>query len=372
MRITGLTTRLLRVESAPRYGVEGIPPGRPPWWEYPLVTIHTDGGVEGYSMGYGNQGTGRAIAHALREVVYHEIVGADPLRIETIWQRLRLRNRHLYTFSDALSGIVDVALWDIAGKIRGVPVADLLGRIRDRVPAYMTGYRFHPKPQDVYDEVRSAIDAGFRGYKLHFWNTPDRDVPCIRAAREAAGPDFPLMQDLSGTYDFIDALRVGRVLDELEFTWLEEPIPDRRMTDLRRLADQLETPILAGETLSLEELDEHIVRRSCDMVRGDVYIKNGITGLMKACLAAERAGMRMEIHTMATPLLDIANLHVNAAAPTGGFAEVIHPVYRFGLVGHPLEPDADGYLTVPSKPGLGVDLDWDWIDDATVEVIETD
>jgi L-alanine-DL-glutamate epimerase-like enolase superfamily enzyme len=106
------------------------------------------------------------------------------------------------------------------------------------------------------------------------------------------------------------------------------------------------------------------------VARGDVYIKNGVTGLMKAFRLCELHGLRLEVHTMITPLLDVANLHCNCAARNGGFAEVFHPGYRFGLKGKPLDIDADGYLRCPSGPGLGVELDWDWLDRHTVETID--
>ena len=178
------------------------------------------------------------------------------------------------------------------------------------------------------------------------------------------------MQDLSGTYDFESALSVGRVLDELNFYWFEEPVPDRQFGTLRRLADELRTPILAGETLTLEELIEQVRIDSFDLARGDVYLKNGITGLMRAFRFCATRPMRLEVHTMATPLLDVANLHCNLAASNGGFAEVIHPIYRFGLKGTPLDIDAAGLLHAPRSPGLGVELDWDWLDNHTVDVIE--
>jgi L-alanine-DL-glutamate epimerase-like enolase superfamily enzyme len=211
---------------------------------------------------------------------------------------------------------------------------------------------------------------GFQGFKCHFWNDPSRDIPCIRATREAVGPDYPLMQDLNALYNFDDALKVGRVLDELNFTWFEEPIPDRQTGNLRRLADELKTPILGGETVTLDELAEQVRVRAYDIARGDVYLKAGITGLMKAFDFSAAQGMQLEVHTMATPLLDVANLHCNLAAKNSGYAEIIHPIYRFGLKGRPLDIDAEGWLHAPTGPGLGVELDWDWIDDHTVERME--
>jgi L-alanine-DL-glutamate epimerase-like enolase superfamily enzyme len=364
-----MTTRLLTIDARPRFGDEGVPPGRPATWIYPFTTLHTDEGIDGYTMGYGNQGDGRALAQVLHGVFHDEIVGEDPTAIEALWQKLRRLNRHLYAASDAFVGMIDVACWDILGKVAGQPIATLLGLRRTSVPAYATGWAFHPTPEGIYDEVRRMAAEGFTAYKLHFWNDLATDLPCIHAAREAAGPDYVLMQDFSGKYRYTDALAVGRVLDDLGFHWFEEPIPDRQIGNLRRLTDQLRTPILAGETLRLDELAIYLQQGALDIARGDVYMKAGITGLRKAMALCELHGVNLEVHTMASPLLDVANLHVTLAADNAEYAEVIHPVYRFGLVGKPLDIDPAGRLHLPPGPGLGVELDWDWIDNHTVGVL---
>jgi len=189
--------------------------------------------------------------------------------------------------------------------------------------------------------------------------------------REAVGPDIALMLDGYHWYSRTDALFIGRELEKLGFTWFEEPIPDRQLDQLRRLADQLDIPILATETLLLHELPEHLRRGAADIVRGDVLIKDGITGLRKACVAAELFGYDLEIHGLGGFLSDIANLHVALSVENCRFVEAHHPIYEQGLVGRPLAIDADGHRVLPDAPGLGVELDWDWIDDHTQEVIRS-
>ena len=127
MKLSGLTIRQIAIDAAPRYGTEGIPAGRPATWHYPLVILHTDEGIDGYTMGYGNQGDGRAISCLIRDVFWPKIRGENPLEIERLWLRLRRTNRDLYALSDAMSGMIDVALWDILGKLRNAPICDLLG-----------------------------------------------------------------------------------------------------------------------------------------------------------------------------------------------------------------------------------------------------
>jgi L-alanine-DL-glutamate epimerase-like enolase superfamily enzyme len=176
------------------------------------------------------------------------------------------------------------------------------------------------------------------------------------------------MQDASGGYTYANALKVGRVLEKLNFTWFEEPIPDRQLGLLHRLDDELHLPLLVGETLSLGEMPELFRNKPFGYVRGDVLIKGGITGLQKAFALCDLFGANLEIHTAGTPLLDVANLHVACANKNCEYVELHHPIFRFGIKDSPLQADEKGYLHVPRQPGLGVTLDWDWIEDHTIEL----
>jgi L-alanine-DL-glutamate epimerase-like enolase superfamily enzyme len=177
------------------------------------------------------------------------------------------------------------------------------------------------------------------------------------------------MADAGGLYRFTEAMAVGLVLDDLGYCWFEEPISDYHIPLLARLAAELRTPILAGEkTTPLGYLPEYVRQGAVDIVRGDVLMKAGITGMRKLAILAELHGYDLEIHGTLTPLMDIANLHVSGAIRNSEYAEVFwEPFYRFGLKGSPLVPGPDGMLAVPTAPGLGVELDWDWLDDHTLE-----
>ena len=141
------------------------------------------------------------------------------------------------------------------------------------------------------------------------------------------------------------------------------------MEGLKALRSKLNIPILATETVTLDELHLYLAQGATDLARGDVLLKGGITGLKKAFALCELWGMGLEIHAANAPLLDVANLHV-ACSVMGGDIETHHPVFRFGLKNSPLEIDAEGFLHLPDAPGLGVKLDWDWVEDHTAEVLE--
>ena len=369
MKITGMTTRILAIDAAPWFGMDPIPDNIPATWHYPLTVIATDEGIEGWTMGYGANGEGRGSAHQLHDVFLPLILGQNPLHAEHLWQEMMALNRHLYPISDGLVGILDVAFWDIRGKAANLAIGELLGLRRDRVPSYRTGSHYNHTPELVFAEAQSMKQEGYRGYKMTFWDGPQCDIPRLRAAREAVGAEFPLMLDCVSGYTFTQALQVGRALAELGYYWFEEPIPDRQIATLKRLADELAVPILATETTTLRELPEYLVQHAVDLARGDVFIKAGITGLRKAAALAELLGYNLEVHTLHSPLLDIANLHVACSINNCEYVESHHPMFRFGLKNAPLDIDADGCQRVPTAPGLGVELDWDWIDKHTVEII---
>ena len=366
MKITGMVTRVLALDAQPWYGDSPIPDDVPPVWHFPLTCVTTDEGIDGLTMGYGANGEGIGSAHQLHDVYLRAILGKDPLRHEDLWHQLMSLNRHLYPISDGLLGMLDVAFWDIKGKAAGVPIGELLGVCRTEVPAYRTGSHWNLTPEDTFAEAAAILQEGYRGYKLTLYDGPAADIPRAQAAREAVGDDFALMLDAVAEYNFDQALEVGEALARLGYRWFEEPVPDRDISLLEQLTRRLEVPILATETVSLRELPQFLERKAVDLARGDVFIKAGITGLRKALAMCDQVGMNLEIHALHSSLLDIANLHVACSVRNCEFFELHHPMFRFGLKGSPLDIDGNGCLHLPTGPGLGVELDWDWIDDNTV------
>ena len=365
MKITSIESRVIGYDIAEAWG--GILPEaiHDTWYEYSFDAFHTDEGLIGYTNQNANVRDGGAMIDVLHDLYAPFLIGRDPLQVEAIWQELRRLNRHAYNLSDSMAGAIDVALWDIRGKAAGMPIATMLGLARERIGAYATARNVEPTPEDVYTEAEARKTEGYHAFKIQFWDGLDVDIPRFRAAREAVGPDYPLMQDAAGMYTYVQALAAGKVLGELDYAWFEEPIPDRDLFQLQRLTDQLDVPILAGETSRVHELAEAMRLGAFDIARGDVLLKEGITGLRKAAGMAELLGFDIEIHGINQPLLDVANLHVALSISNCRWSETFHPIYYRGLAGEPLKIDAEGYKYLPDGPGLGVEIDWDWIDDHT-------
>jgi L-alanine-DL-glutamate epimerase-like enolase superfamily enzyme len=370
MKITKIESRIIGYDVAEAWLPEGPPDGlHSTWYSYSLDAFHTDEGIVGYTMQNTNVPDGDKMADVLHSVYAADLLGEDPTRIEYLWDKIRRINRHAYNLSDGVAGSIDVALWDIVGKLANQPIARLLGLAREKVPAYRTASSVRPVPETVFNEAKSVKAANFHGFKIQFWDGLDKDIPRFRAAREAVGDDYPLMQDAAGQYSFTQALEAGRELGRLNYYWFEEPIPDRNWLQLKRLTHDLDVPILAGETLRVHELAEQMRDGVFDIARGDVHMKEGITGMRKAVGMADLLGFDLEVHGIGQPLLECANLHISAAMTNGRWCETFHPVYGKGLKGTPLAVDDQGYKHVPMGPGLGVELDWDWIDDNTRRTI---
>ena len=223
MKITAIESRVIGYDVGEAWGgvlPEGI---HTTWYEYSFDTFHTDDGLVGYTMQNANVRDGAAMIHVLHDLYAPQVIGEDPLASEALWQKLRRLNRHAYNLSDGIAGAIDVAIWDIRGKVAGLPIATMLGLAREKIPAYATARNIEPTPEDVYEEAMARKAQGYHGFKIQFWDGLDRDIPRYRAAREAVGDDFPLMQDAAGMYTYAQALAAGKVLGELGYTGSRNP-----------------------------------------------------------------------------------------------------------------------------------------------------
>ena len=336
--------------------------------EIVLTTVQTDDGLEGHSMArtHGGQ-SGAGISQAIIKSLALRVLGQDVLNRERIWQSMLELEPAGYVPVFAISAL-DVALWDVAGKALGVPLYQLLGGRRDRIRAYASSAALE-SVADYVQEAERCVARGYRAYKLHPFNVPQRDIELCRAVRQAVGPEVTLMLDVAKTYDRAGAVRVGRVLEELAFAWFEEPLPQYDIDGYAQLRRTLDIPVIGAETVAghVYSAANYLRAGALDMVLCDVYWKAGVSGMHKTAVLCEAMGIKVASHHAASPLMNWANLHVLCGASNADWMEVLVPEvgYDFGLQRY-LAPDADGYLTVPQEPGIGVALDWDYIRAHTV------
>ena len=333
-----------------------------------LVTIDTDQGVQGHAfLGSSNRGA-NFDAESLLRYLKPLVVGENPLDRGRIYQRMWPRNRNTTL---RCIGAVDIALWDIAGKAAGLPIHRLLGSCRDCVPAYASS-EVLPSKEAYAEEALRIQAAGFHAYKMHPPTEWQQDIEICRHVRKAVGDGYRLMLDSTWSYTYPEALRVGRVLEELDFYWYEDPLDADDITNYVKLRRKLDIPILATEYApgGFQALAPWITLQATDYLRADVAVKGGITALVKAAHMAEGFHMNLEVHHGGNSLNNVANLHVMMAIANCEYFEVLLPdaTQKYGLV-EDLEVDREGLVRVPEGPGLGAKIDFDLIKRKKVAVL---
>ena len=335
--------------------------------EISLVTVRTDEGVEGHAMARAQGGTsGAAIGEYIVRTAKPRVLGLNPLDRELCWQRL-FELEHAQYAPIFVTSAIDVALWDLAGKVMGQPVYRVLGGYRQSLPAYASS-GFYGSIDEYLADVRRCYSQGYRAYKLHPFRQPDRDLELCQAVRAELGPDVKLMLDVTSAYTRSDALRVGKGLEKLGFYWYEEPLSHYDYEGNRDLRQALDIPIVGAETMSGSAFSggSHLAFGSFDLILCDVYWKMGITGMVKLARACEAMHVRIASHHGASPAMNWANLHCLCSIPNVDFIEILVPedAYDFGLKTY-VRITADGNVRVSDAPGLGLELDWDYIDNHT-------
>jgi L-alanine-DL-glutamate epimerase-like enolase superfamily enzyme len=333
-----------------------------------LLAIKTDDGVEGHAfLGSAQRGAnldGESLIQFLKPVV----MGQNPLDRERLYQGLWQRNRA--TTYRAI-GAVDIALWDIAGKVAGQPIHRLLGSYRDSVPAYASSAVLPSK--EAYAEEAAKFKAeGWSAYKIHPPTDPKVDIEVCEAVRRAVGDHFTVMLDSTWAYVYPEALRVGQAVERLGFHWYEDPLADDDIYNYVKLKQKLDIPILATE-YPIGGLDSYIpwiTERATDFLRGDVAVKGGITTLVKGAHLAESFRMNNEVHHGGNSLNNIANLHVIASLRNTEFFEVLLPdaAQKYGLE-QDIVVGRDGLVHVPNGPGLGAVIDFKLIERKKIAVL---
>ena len=335
--------------------------GGPPYFrshnQFVLVQIDTED-LQGIGVSFFGGALSATLKHAIDQLG-ELIIGDDPLPIDALAQKLRNAAAScgpggIVTL--AIAGI-DMALWDIKGKYLGQSLGAMLGGLRDRVPAYASGALARAYPLDhLVKAVRTLVDKGFTQMKTQLAlpgdTTPQREIEHARRIREAAGPDIDLMCDINQRWSVHQAIDIGKRLEEVHFYWLEDVTVHDDYSGIARVADALTTPLAGGECLyGITPFRHMIEARSVDIVMIDLVRVGGISNWMKVAAMAEAFNLPVVSH-----LLPEIHVHLVASIPNGLTVEYMPWSFKlFEEVPVPVR----GELTVPTKPGLGLEFSRD-------------
>jgi galactonate dehydratase len=356
------------------------------WGEYLFVEVRTDEGVTGWGEITTTTPTAnRAVAGMVRQVS-DLLVGDDPARIEDTWHKIFRAFTYMGSRGAGTNVVsaVDIALWDIRGKVLGLPIHELLGgRVRDDLLIYThPDQRRFATRDGVVEEIRAIVDSGHTGIKFDpFPNKPgvpladDRylDGGMSRAevrqameltalVREAAGSDVELLIDAHGRFDVPTAIRIGQALDEVGgIHWYEEPVPPESYRALQQVRDRVGVPISVGERLHTRwDFVPVLENRLADFVMPDVTWTGGISELKKIATMAEAYYVPISPHDAAGPVNLVAGGQVMATVPNFYRIESSrHDLSSYNrFLTTPLD-NSGGRLKLPPGPGLGIDFDLD-------------
>ena len=335
-----------------------------------IVRIHTDDGITGIGEVDSAPEVVKAVfdaphSHFIATGLRHVLIGQDPLDIEGLWRRMYMGSVYYGRRGAAMHAIsgVDIALWDIKGKKIGKPVCDLLGeRKRDRIRPYAS--LLMPETEKaVAASVERLLEMGFTAIKFGWGPIGKDEVNDVRlasAAKRAAG-DAEILIDAGFGYgaDAQRAIRVARKLEELGIYWLEEPFEPDEFDAYAELANAVGIRVAAGEEEATRwGFRELIERGRVDVIQPDVTRCGGLSEALKIARAAERDGVPVVPHAWKSGVIKAASLHLNAVLQTAYFQEYCvaeTPINR--LLTRERMPVVDGFVDVPDKPGLGIELD---------------
>ena len=374
--------KITSVEAIPlSYATDDLPPRRR---SFVILKVTTDEGVVGWgeagdSFGHSSPMTAKAL---VEEKVQWVLVGQDPL-LDDLMFRAR-QDLYRYTgFRELISQVlsaVDIALWDIRGKAADQSVADLLGKKRDRVEIYASGKPAFDVGPEYHREFNGPLlERGVTSVKLRIGNTFDWDEQFVREARDVFDDDITLSIDGKYNYTTDSAIRMANILGELGIYYFEEPLPDHDLDEMGRLAAASPIPIAYGEhSFTVHDFRELINHDAAQILQPDAAICGGISEGMKIAEMGHALGRTVIPHCAGMTAIGLAaGVHFAAAMPNFSIFEFDSSPWqplRDELPTEELfsaEQVVDGAISVPTGPGLGIDIREDLLAEFPYELDES-
>lgn len=332
------------------------------------VKVTTDDGIIGWGESHHGRSPG-TVAHMINTTLKQLILGMDASDVVGVWARIYKMQLGSHGMGAgtclAMSGI-DQALWDIRGKAVGWPLYKLLGGAAKAIPAYAGGVSLgYQEPATLVDEARPHIESGYRAVKLRLGDSPERDLARCLAVRKSFGDDLVILTDANTGTTVEDVRRLMPGLEETRVAWLEEPFPahDHRSYSIAKTFGRV--PLAAGENhYTRFEFHRLIEDGIITILQPDLSKTGGITEALRIAAMASAWKLPINPHTSISAINMAATIHFLAAIDNGGYFEAdisrINP-YRDQLGSKPYEIDRNGCVRPLEKPGIGVDVDEEFL-----------
>jgi L-alanine-DL-glutamate epimerase-like enolase superfamily enzyme len=322
-----------------------------------LVKIETDAGITGIGLGGGG-----LVGKATIEHLTPQLLGEDPIDVERLWHTMwipKLIGRRGLT-TRAISAL-DIGLWDIRGKVAGLPLYKLLGGFRDRVPTYIAGgyYEAGKGLKELQQEMRDNVAMGARAIKMKVGAVPIReDVARVKAVRAAIGPDVKLLVDANCAYRYYQAIQFAKRIEEYDIYWFEEPVQPDDYEGHRKLAEATSIPIATGENeYTRYGFRDLIAHNAAAILNADAKVLGGVTEFMKVVALAQAHDLDIAPHGSQ----DI-HVHLVAAIANGLILEFyrdsVDPMWG-KIYRETLRLNDDGTVSPPSVPGIGAEPNYE-------------
>ncbi len=333
-----------------------------------VVKVHTENGLIGYGESHHARAPG-TVAHVVNTTLRQLVLGMDAFDTTGVWERvytMQLQSHGLGAGAAiALSGI-DMALWDIRGKAAGWPLYKLLGGSAQPIPAYAGGVSLgYQAPERLVEEVRALTELGYSAVKLRVGDTPQRDLERVQAVRAAFGPDLTLLVDANTGYCLEDVRQVMSRFDELAVGWLEEPFAAHDYRSYATAATFGHIPLAAGENhYTRFEFVRLIEDGAIRILQPDLSKTGGVTEALRIAALASAWKLPIHPHTSMTGINMAATIHFLAAVNNAGYFEADvsqNNLFRDELVSTPYRLDAKGSVLPLEEPGIGVEVDEDFL-----------
>lgn len=368
-------------------------PDMPVWWHPVLIRVHTDEGISGVGevgLAYGHAHS--AGAGMVKNLAQRFLIGADPFQIEKIWENMFRNTFWALGGGPVIYGgmsAIDTALWDIKGKVLGLPVYELLGgktneKLRTYASQIQVGWDKEWKilytPEQYAEEAMKAVSEGYDCVKIDPANYDTDGKPGwnlrgvlnnravrelrdrIKAVREAVGPDIDIILELHGWLNATTAIQIGRVWEEFNCMYYEEPMHYLNVDLIDKISKNVKIPMAAGERIYTRwGYRQYFEKQSLDVIQPDLGLVGGITEGKKICDYANTYDVTVQVHVCGSPIATAAALQLEAVIPNF----LIHEHHtiaikdaNIAICQQDYQPE-HGKFDIPDLPGLGIELNDD-------------